>query len=105
MAKQLPSFSTPDAIAMAIGTLVVLAVATLKPGSPPEGLWFVFVSGAIAICAMILPGISGSFLLLLMGMYQLIISAIKDLQLTVLLVFMSGTAVGLLGFSHILVCF
>jgi len=100
--KQLPGFATTEAIGVAVGTLVVLWIASVKPGVPPGGLWFVFIAGAIAICAMILPGISGSFLLLLMGMYQLIITAIKDLQLPVLLTFMAGTAVGLLSFSHLL---
>jgi putative membrane protein len=64
--------------------------------------WFVFVSGAIAICAMILPGISGSFVLLLLGQYAFILGAISDLNLVVLMIFGAGAAIGLLAFSHLL---
>lgn len=103
VSKQLSRFATPEAIGVAVGALVVLWIASIQPSTPPEGLWFVFVAGAIAICAMILPGISGSFLLLLMGMYEVVITAIKDLHLSVLLTFIAGTGIGLLSFSHVLV--
>jgi putative membrane protein len=62
----------------------------------------VFCSGMIAICAMILPGISGSFLLLMLGMYGFILSAVKSLDLTVILVFAVGALIGLLIFSKVL---
>ena len=61
-----------------------------------------FVAGAIAICAMILPGISGSFILVLMGLYPTILLAVKQLDLTVMLVFAAGCVFGLLAFSRIL---
>ncbi len=60
------------------------------------------LSGAIAICAMILPGISGAFILLLLGKYQYILQAVGDLNLPVLLLFGCGAAAGLLSFSHVL---
>jgi len=60
------------------------------------------VSGAIAICAMILPGISGSFILLLLGSYELVLNSIKDLKLTIITVFGAGCIVGLLSFSKVL---
>ena len=63
---------------------------------------YIFVCGAIAICAMILPGISGSFILLLLGVYKLVISSIKSLDLTMIAVFGSGCIVGLLSFSRLL---
>ncbi len=62
----------------------------------------IFISGMIAICAMILPGISGSFLLLIMGMYEFIISSIKAMQIDVVTIFAVGALVGLLSFSKFL---
>ena len=59
-------------------------------------------AGAIAICAMILPGISGSFILLLIGMYSPVLGAVKSLDITILLLFLTGCVIGLLSFSHVL---
>ena len=61
-----------------------------------------FLAGAIAICAMILPGISGSFILLLLGLYSVVLGAVKDLNLLVLVVFASGCLVGILSFARLL---
>jgi putative membrane protein len=60
------------------------------------------LAGAIAICAMILPGISGSFILLLIGMYTPVLAAVKGFQIDILLLFLSGCVIGLLSFSHVL---
>jgi putative membrane protein len=62
----------------------------------------VFLAGCIAISAMILPGISGSFILLLMGMYRHVLAAANDRNIPFLLVFMAGCVIGLLLFSHLL---
>ncbi|WP_035386907.1 DUF368 domain-containing protein [Ferrimonas senticii] len=62
----------------------------------------VVLGGMIAICAMILPGISGSFILLLLGLYVPIIGAVKELDLTIIGLFLSGAVLGLLSFSHVL---
>ncbi|RLD81972.1 MAG: DUF368 domain-containing protein, partial [Bacteroidetes bacterium] len=64
--------------------------------------WFVFISGMIAICAMILPGISGSFILLLMGQYKFILSAVTDFKISYILTFGIGAVVGLISFSNVL---
>ena len=61
-----------------------------------------FLAGAIAICAMILPGVSGSFLLLLMGLYHFVLEAVKNLELGIIAVFALGCAFGLLGFARVL---
>ena len=63
---------------------------------------YIFISGAIAICAMVLPGISGSFILLLMGSYTLILKALNEFDLTVVLVFSFGCLIGLLSFARLL---
>jgi putative membrane protein len=67
-----------------------------------DSLGFLFASGAIAICAMLLPGISGSFLLLILGQYTRVLSAIDERDLLVLAVFGAGIMVGILGFSRLL---
>ena len=76
----------------------------LQPGlqSVANGPLVFFASGALAICAMILPGISGSFILLLLGMYQAVLSAVHDRELALLLAFVAGCAVGLLLFVRVL---
>ena len=60
------------------------------------------LSGAIAICAMILPGISGAFILLLLGKYQYIMQAVGDLNIPVIVIFVVGAAAGIISFSHLL---
>lgn len=67
-----------------------------------EPLWMFFLVGMIAICAMILPGISGSFLLVMMGMYSEVLGAVNDRDLVILLVFTAGCAIGLALFSTVL---
>ncbi|MFT0211132.1 DUF368 domain-containing protein [Pseudomonas sp. F1_0610] len=62
----------------------------------------IFIAGAIAICAMILPGISGSFILLIMGIYGFILTAVKELNMPILLIFAAGCAFGIIAFSHAL---
>ena len=61
------------------GIILGVTVCTLSPTETPDDLWFIFLSGALAICAMILPGISGSFILLILGKYQYIMGCISDL--------------------------
>ncbi len=102
VARQIPKWSVSSLIFLLIGTLVAYQITVISPAQGPTALWFVFVSGLVAICAMILPGISGSFLLLLMGMYGTIIGAITDRNLLVLAVFSAGALVGLASFSRIL---
>ena len=97
-------------IMVILGVLLGATVCTLSPTQTPDGLWFIFLSGAIAICAMILPGISGSFILLILGKYQYIMGCISDLisgtevgrNLLTLGVFAAGALVGILGFSKLL---
>jgi putative membrane protein len=89
------------ALGSGAGLAAVVALSpTLAPVEP--GLLSVFLAGFIAICAMILPGISGSFILVLLGMYAPILGALRDLQPEVLLVFALGAGSGLLCFSRLL---
>ncbi|WP_227714923.1 DUF368 domain-containing protein [Marinobacter sp. DY40_1A1] len=77
-------------------------ITTLSAGQVnPSALTF-FAAGAVAICAMILPGISGSFILVIIGMYAPVLAAIKSLEITVLLLFMAGCLVGLLSVARLI---
>ncbi len=84
------------------GAVLAFLITNLSPVETPENILFVFLSGAIAICAMILPGISGSFILLLLGKYTFILTAVKDLNIIVIIAFVTGCAAGLLGFVRLL---
>jgi len=85
-----------------IGAVSAFLITTITPTTIETSPLIIFLSGMIAICAMILPGISGSFILLLLGMYAPMLIAVKELQLVTLCIFASGCATGLLSFSHVL---
>ena len=85
-----------------VGAALAFVIVGLTPTRTPEAPWFIFLSGAVAICALILPGISGSFILLLLGKYEFVLGAVNDRNLGVILVFALGAAVGLLGFAKVL---
>lgn len=87
---------------LVIGAIAAYLIVGLVPVETPREAWFVFLSGTIAICAMILPGISGSFLLVLMGQYQHILSAVNNRDIMTLLAFGAGAGIGLLTFSQVL---
>ncbi len=84
------------------GTLIAWWITSVTPASTTTATWFVFLSGGLAICAMILPGISGSFILLLLGKYQYILAAVSDLNISILLIFLAGAVIGLVAFSNFL---
>ena len=100
--KQVRSWNAGAIVSLTIGTGVAFWITILPPLSSSNELWFIFVSGMIAICAMILPGISGSFILLLMGSYQTVLEAVKDKNLLTIGVFIFGAVIGLLSFSRVL---
>jgi putative membrane protein len=85
-----------------VGVILAVVIATLPPSGFLVGLPGLFFAGAIAICAMILPGISGSFILVLLGMYAPVLAAVRELQFTQLAVFALGCTAGLLCFTRLL---
>ena len=89
-------------IGMVLGTVAAVAVGVMSAGSGSTSLWFYFVAGAIAICAMILPGISGSFILLLLGAYGPVMNALKGFDIPIIAVFIAGCVAGLMAFSRLL---
>lgn len=100
--KQVGKWQTKHFTSLVIGTLIAYWITSINSIIEVEGLWYIFLCGAVAICAMILPGISGSFILLLMGAYYTVLSAIKDFNLQIILSFMLGALTGLLSFSKLL---
>ncbi len=91
-----------DLVAIFFGTISGLYVFNLVPATTPDDAWFIFISGAVAISAMILPGISGSFILLMMKKYAYIMDGIGHLNLMIILPFGLGVVVGLILFSRVL---
>lgn len=85
-----------------LGFSITTLTAVLNPAAGSSSLLYLFFCGMIAICAMILPGISGAFILILLGAYEYVLGALRSLQLDVILVFAAGCAIGLLSFAHVL---
>lgn len=85
-----------------VGAVVAFYITVATPTETPSNLFFIFFCGVIAICAMILPGISGSFILVLLGKYFYIMEAVETLDLVVLGVFAVGCFLGITSFSHVL---
>lgn len=88
--------------ALAAGFAAALPLLTSVPDATPDSWWFLMVSGALALSAMILPGVSGSFVLLMLGKYATVLDAVGRLELGVLVPFLAGGAVGLLSFARAL---
>lgn len=86
----------------AFGAAGAYVLVGMVPVNTPEALWFLFLSGAVAICAMILPGISGSFILVLLGKYHFVLAAVNERNFMVLAVFTAGAVFGITSFSRLL---
>lgn len=100
--RQVNAWRSPQVIAIVIGIAIAVAISIARPAQLPDTWWMMMLSGFIAICAMILPGISGSFILLLMGMYNVVIRALGELNVVLLASFGLGCILGLISFSHLL---
>lgn len=102
MVRGIKDFRGADMIPAVIGLALGLVICTMSPTKTTDDIWFIFLCGAISICAMILPGISGSFILLVMGKYHYIMQAITDLNWPVIIMFGVGCVVGILAFAKLL---
>ncbi len=107
--KQVGKWGMQEITALVVGTVIAYYITVASPAQGNEALWFVFISGAIAISALILPGISGSFILLLMGMYSFVIPTVKTAlktldpdSLIIVGTFALGCLVGITTFSRVL---
>lgn len=102
VSREVKRWNYTTIISMLIGVVIAGYITIAAPASTPDAYWFIFVSGAIAICAMILPGISGAFILLLLGKYEFILNAAKDFNVIILLIFAMGCVVGLISFANLI---
>lgn len=101
--KQIAKWNVKTVIALLIGIVVAYYITIVEPMVSSEiSIGYLFLSGALAICAMILPGISGSFILVLLGSYQLILEAIHTRDIQAIAAVGVGAIVGLLSFSKVL---
>ena len=86
-----------------LGTAVAFSVTFLTPATQNDSFFYLVICGVVAICSMILPGLSGSFILILMGNYELVmIDAVNDMNINILFPVLLGAVFGLVAFSHIL---
>lgn len=102
VSKDIKSWNWKSVVSFIAGAIIAFYITVATPAETPTHLLFIFLCGAIAICAMILPGISGSFILVLLGKYFYIMEAVKTFNIPVMLVFMGGAAIGITTFSRIL---
>ncbi|WP_445357547.1 DUF368 domain-containing protein [Microbulbifer sp. ANSA002] len=100
--RNIPRWSLSTAVFLFLGIALAVVVSELRPGDIPATPLTLFLSGALAICAMALPGISGAFILLMIGIYPKVLTAVHELQLSNLLYFAVGAALGLMLFSRLL---
>lgn len=102
VARQITRWRILTLVAIIVGALIAYYITTLPSMGNSDNSFFLFFAGAIAICAMILPGISGSFILVILGAYKTLSDAIHDFDFKRLAIFAVGAVVGLLSFSRIL---
>lgn len=100
--RQISRWSVAAAVLLCLGVALAVAIGMARPAAIEVGPAYLFLCGSIAICAMILPGISGSFILVLMGAYSVVLQAVHQLDLVLLLIFLAGCVCGILVFSHVL---
>lgn len=108
--RGIKSWKANDFVMLVFGIVLGVVVCTLAPTETPDGLWFIFCCGAIAICAMILPGISGSFILLVLGKYKYMMGVLADivsgkgdwLDFVTVIVFILGALFGIIAFAKFL---
>ena len=102
VSKDIKEWNWKTILAFIVGAAVAYYITVATPAETPTNLLFIFLCGAIAICAMILPGISGSFILVLLGKYFFIMEAVKTFNIKIILVFAAGAFIGITTFSRLL---
>jgi putative membrane protein len=102
VARSIKKWNIVTVISGLAGIAIAWIITSFTPAETSEAYWFIFLSGALAICAMILPGISGSFILLLLGKYQFVLSALNEGRINIIVVLLTGALTGIIAFSHLL---
>ena len=101
--KTIDKVNIPVAITFIVGTGIAILISMLNPATENKAIYYLFICGIVAVCSMILPGLSGSFVLILMGNYKLVfIYAVNNFDLKILVPVVLGAGFGLLAFSHLL---
>jgi putative membrane protein len=101
--KRVESWNIPSILALILGTIVAFSLSLATPATENANLFFVFICGIIGISGMMLPGLSGSYILILLGNYKLLmVTAITELNIPLLTTFLLGSVFGLISFSHLL---
>lgn len=99
---EMGKFSWLKVFLFVFGFVLTVLTVLVNPAAGSTSLLYLFICGAIAISAMILPGISGAFILILLGAYEYVLDALRNFNMDVVLVFAAGCALGLLSFAHVL---
>ncbi|MBN2612255.1 MAG: DUF368 domain-containing protein [Bacteroidales bacterium] len=101
--KTINNWNAGVIISFLTGTAIAAVITVLNPATENDGFFYLLMCGIVAVCSMILPGLSGSFVLILLGNYELVmIKAVTGLRVEILLPVVIGAAVGLIAFSHFL---
>lgn len=101
--KTVKKWHSASVLSLLVGAILAGSISVLSPASENSETWYLLICGVVAMCSMILPGLSGSFVLVLLGNYQLVmIQAVSQFQLDILLPVGAGAVLGLLAFSHLL---
>ena len=102
MLSDIKDWKGSDILWLVAGIALGAFICLMSPTETTSDMWFIALCGAIAVCTMILPGISGSFILVLFGKYEYIMKAVSELNIPVLLVFALGCVIGIIAFSKFL---
>ena len=101
--KTIKKVNASVVISFVLGTSIALVISFMSPAAENDGFYYLFICGIVAVCSMIIPGLSGSFVLILMGNYKLIfIEAVNNFDFKILLPVALGSIFGLIAFSHLL---
>lgn len=100
--KTVERWSIPAIISLLLGTAIAVGISLFGQVGENDSSIYLFICGIVAICSMILPGLSGSYILILMGNYMLVLTAVKDFNFAILVPLAIGCVVGLILFSHLL---
>ncbi len=100
--RQVKKWTWQDVVLLLAGTALAYYITIASPAATPEAWWFVFLSGAIAFCALVLPGISGAFILVLLSKYEFMLNAVRDFQVSIIAVFAAGGVIGVIAFSNVI---
>lgn len=100
--KHIPTWSVTNVLALLAGGVLAYGITIASPANGSDSLLMVYLSGMVAICAFLLPGLSGSFVLLLMGMYNIVLGGVKNFDVLLVAVFALGCITGILFFTNFL---